>query len=130
MNIILTLMMGLLASLLGGCSSDSKFETVDVETFHKAITTEEVQLLDVRTPLEFAEVHIEGAVNVDIYDSEFVQNVEKSMDKGKKLYIYCRSGARSQQAASILAREGYDLVNLDGGIIAWNASGKPLVSEQ
>lgn len=77
-------------------------------------------LLDVRTPEEFDESHIPGAVNIDIYKGQgFVYELEE-LDKSKTYYVYCRSGARSAKACEIMNELGFDnTFNLLGGIMAW-----------
>jgi len=52
---------------------------------------------------------------------------ERIMNKKEKVYVYCRSGKRSMTAARRLAGAGYKVVNLEGGIMAWNSAGKPVV---
>ena len=77
-------------------------------------------LLDVRTPEEFREGHIPGAVNVSLQTMEQVPSVVK--DKDTPLYVYCRSGVRSRQAVGILQHMGYTHVKDLGGIIAWTGA--------
>lgn len=70
-------------------------------------------ILDVRTPEEFAEGRVPGAVNVPLDSLERV-----NLDKSKKYYVYCRSGARSSAACDYLKKKGYDCLNA-GGIISY-----------
>ena len=75
-------------------------------------------ILDVRTAEEFAEGHIPGAINIaneDILETEPVE----LPDKEQVIYIYCRSGNRSKQAAEKLALMGYTNIIEFGGIIDW-----------
>jgi len=84
--------------------------------------TDEIQLIDVRTPKEFAEGHLSNAVNINFYDSNFMEEMSK-LDKNKDLYIYCRSGGRSGKAAKKLKSQGFlKVYDLDGGILNWNQS--------
>ncbi len=80
-------------------------------------------LLDVRTPAEFAEGHIPGAVNIPV-DSLHSRLSEVPSDL--PVVVYCRSGNRSATAAQILDRAGYDSVYDLGGILAWTAQGLPV----
>lgn len=83
-------------------------------------------LLDVRTPEEYAEAHIEGAQLININDPRFVEEIAK-LDKDKTYYINCRSGARSGRACQYMASQGFgDTINLAGGIIAWRENGLPV----
>lgn len=71
-------------------------------------------LLDVRTEAEYREGHIPGSQNVPLQQLEDFSSVEDT-----PLYVYCRSGARSRQAATILRSMGYTNVNNIGGIAAY-----------
>lgn len=127
MKRIYLIVMGLLATLLGACAGNQNIESVNAEAFKKEISADDVQLIDVRTPTEFTNGHIEGAINLDIKRSDFVDEANKTLDKTRKVYLYCRSGARSMQAANKLAKEGYQIVNLKGGIMEWEGEGLPVV---
>ncbi|MBQ7777464.1 MAG: rhodanese-like domain-containing protein [Oscillibacter sp.] len=74
-------------------------------------------LLDVRTPEEYGEGRIPGAVNVSLQTIEKTADVVK--DKDTPLFVYCRSGVRSRQAVSALQHMGYTHVKNLGGIAAW-----------
>lgn len=87
-----------------------------------------VTVLDVRTPAEFAEGHIEGATNVDFESASFASEVAK-LDPSKPYLVYCRSGNRSGQAVAQMAGLGFaNLWDLNGGIINWTADGRELVT--
>lgn len=78
-------------------------------------------LLDVRTEDEFNNGYIEGALNFDVNNASFKDNV-KHIDKSKHIYIYCRSGKRSQKAAKILTQLGFKTIyDLNGGYISYLA---------
>jgi len=86
-------------------------------------------LLDARTPQEVREGHIEGAINLNFYDSDFREQLE-SLDESKPVYVYCRSGGRSGRAAKMLRAAGFPKVyDLEGGILAWKEADMPLVEE-
>ncbi|MCW4468896.1 rhodanese-like domain-containing protein [Flavobacterium sp. MFBS3-15] len=94
----------------------------------KKITAEElgtalkdtVQLIDVRTPAEFKQGHIEGAMNIDVNSADFEKNIQW-LDKDKPVYIYCRSGQRSYTAAKRMEKAGFKvLYDVKGGILSWN----------
>lgn len=79
-----------------------------------------IQLIDVRTPKEYTKGHLKNAVNINYYDSNFIDEMAK-LDKNKDLYIYCHSGNRSGKAAKKLGKMGFTKVyDLEGGIINWN----------
>jgi len=105
-------------------------QTVDVETFEKHLyATKAEQLIDVRTPQEFAKYHIQSAQNIDFRNPNFKKEIEK-LDKTKPVLIYCLSGARSKSALSAFREAGFTTVyDLSGGINAWSKLGKPLVED-
>ena len=79
---------------------------------------QEYMILDVRTPEEFAEGHIEGAILIPDY--EIGEKAESILtDKDQLILVYCRSGRRSKNAASELATLGYTNIKEFGGIIDW-----------
>jgi len=78
-------------------------------------------ILDVRTEDECNEGMIPGAINIDIYKGQEFINLIEELDKSKNYYVYCRSGARSGQACSIMNQLGFENThNLLGGIMEWN----------
>ncbi|MEI6555232.1 MAG: thioredoxin domain-containing protein [Paludibacter sp.] len=83
------------------------------------------QLIDVRTPGEFAQGHITNAKNVDINSSDFQQRVVK-LDKNKPVLLYCLSGGRSSNAMNVLSSMGFkEIYNLSGGMMRWRAANMP-----
>ena len=111
-----------------GCNRNDDIASVSASEFKKELKTDTVQLLDVRTPEEFAEGHIAGAINIDVQSDDFQQLAEKELSKDSPIYVYCRSGRRSLTAARILDRLGYNVVNLNGGIIKWKEEGLPITT--
>lgn len=118
---------GYMATLLGACAENDRIESVDAKTFEIAITQGEVQLVDVRTPAEYAEGHIDAAININMQDADFVTKANELLNKEEVVYVYCRSGGRSMKAALMLSKEGYRLVNLKGGMMEWNKEGKKVI---
>ena len=114
--------------LFGSCQASQKIETVDSATFKERISgASEVQLLDVRTAEEFAEGHLESAINIDVQGPSFTKKVSEQLDKSQPIYLYCRSGKRSMMAAKGLEKEGYSIVNLKDGILGWLDAGYPVL---
>lgn len=116
----------MLAALFS-CQSKGDFKSLNVEEFSTYIAQPNVQLVDVRTPSEYAEGHLSNATNVDVMNSNFEKDAEKSLSKEKPVAVYCRSGKRSKKAASILAGKGYKVIELDKGFISWQQAGKPII---
>lgn len=114
--------------LLAGCSTSSNAVDLSVSEFSSKVAEAGVITLDVRTPSEFNEGHIEGALLVDFQSGNF-ENEIALLDKSKTYAIYCRSGNRSGQAVKVMSDAGFtDLYNLDGGVIDWASAGLPLVN--
>ncbi len=85
-----------------------------------------VDLVDVRTPVEFREARVEYARNVPL--DQLDPAAEAAAADGKTLYVICRTGNRARQAGEKLLAAGCDsVVNVEGGTRAWEESGLPLV---
>jgi rhodanese-related sulfurtransferase len=110
-----------LLALLGMTTAcgQKNYEDVDVAGFAELIADSTVIVLDVRTADEFRDGHIEGAVNIDVKESDFLEKAKAMLPSGKTIAVYCRSGRRSANACNQLSAEGYKTFNLKGGIIAW-----------
>ena len=115
--------------LLAGCSSSASGVTnMNVSEFSQKITETGVVTLDVRTPGEFAEGHIEGAQLIDFQSGNF-ENEISSLDKNATYAVYCRSGNRSGQAVKVMHDAGFhNVYNLNGGVIDWANAGLPMVN--
>ncbi len=79
----------------------------------------QAELIDVRTELEYAQERIPGARLLDISGPGFFDYIQK-LPKDRHYYVYCRSGARSAQAAFFMSQLGLTVFNLFGGILAWS----------
>jgi thioredoxin len=99
-------------------------KTIEAKAFAEKIKeTPNSQILDVRTPEEFASDHIDNAKNVNWLGNTFVTDAEK-LDKSKPVFVYCKSGGRSQKASEKLSELGFTTIyQLDGGILKWDAAG-------
>ena len=126
MKKFLTLLLAVLG-LNTACSQN--YENYDVKEFAELITDSNVVILDVRKADEFAEGHITGAILIDQFQSDFLEQAQAKLPKDKTIAIYCRSGRRSANAAGKLADVGYKCVNLKGGIIAWKEANMPVMKE-
>lgn len=119
------LSLGLL--LFMSCRSSAQVKKVPAATFKTAIESQEQpQLLDVRTPEEFAKGHLNQAQNINWNDDDFNSRVGK-LDKTKPVYVYCQGGGRSASAAARLAELGFkDITDMEGGVMAWRVADLPL----
>ena len=125
MNKIYLLAMALIMASTGCTKSGG--QTIPVQEFENLLKTQTAQvLLDVRTPEEYAMSHIPGSNNLNVNAVDFEMQV-KTIDKNTEVFVYCKSGSRSADAATILEKLGFTKVyNLDGGILAWQGSDKPV----
>ena len=105
------------------------YEDVDVKEFAELIADSCVVVLDVRTAEEFAEGHIERAVNIDIKEDGFLMEAKSALSTDRMIAVYCRSGRRSADACDKLSAEGFKVVNLKGGILAWIDEKMPVSKE-
>jgi len=120
-------------ALTSGCVLD-EIATIEDITPQEAFTliqnnqnNPDFVIIDVRTPGEFTEEHIENATNIDFY-SEAFRDMLNNLDKNKTYLIYCQVGGRSGSALGIMAELNFkEVYNILGGIIAWAAEGLPIV---
>ncbi|MFF8380375.1 rhodanese-like domain-containing protein [Streptomyces sp. NPDC015661] len=87
-------------------------------------------VLDVREDDEWAAGHVEGALHVPM--SNFVARfgeVTEAVAEHGRAYVMCRVGGRSAQVTQYLVQQGFDAVNVDGGMQAWDGAGRPMVAE-
>lgn len=89
------------------------YESISMSDFVEKVA-EEVQIIDVRTPTEFQMGHIKGATN---YPLDKIQDFRKKSEG--PLYVICQSGMRSAQACHILSKNGYQVINVKGGMGRW-----------
>ena len=103
------------------CQEYKKFELLKYSDFKNKIESSDVILIDVRTPMEFSQGHIQGSVNVDFKEEKDFQNYFKNFDKSETIFLYCRSGNRSRKSAEKLIDLGFNKIyDLEGGFIEWN----------
>lgn len=104
--------------LLAGAATlffTSQTEASFMESYNKETNA---IMIDIRTPEEFATGHIQGAINIDFYDPQFVTLIQTAAG-GKDVYLYCRSGSRSAQAETLLTQQGMQVTTMEGGLMAY-----------
>lgn len=110
------------------CVQTADCTTLPPADFAELADADGVVLLDVRTPTEFAEGHLAGAVNVDVSAPDFATRVAE-LDPAATYAVYCRSGNRSQTALELMAQAGIGAAaDLAGGIGAWADAGLPITT--
>lgn len=134
----------LVGGFTAGCASDASEQVssaavavtpspgvvalADPAAFAATIEEPGVTIVDVRTPAEFAQGHIEGAVNIDLENAaSFIDGVS-ALSPDETYAVYCRSGNRSAEATNYMTGQGFNsVVELRDGIIAWQDAGLPVV---
>lgn len=109
-----------------GCNSKPPLNEQEKSAIHVVKPTEFKEksinqvIIDIRTPQEFNQGHIEGAININFFDNSFIEQIGK-YDKSKPIFLYCRSGNRTSSAAAKVAKLGYgEIYDLQGGIMSWS----------
>lgn len=129
---IKVLLIAFLAIAQLGCKkqplSTQQANTIEVLTPEQFKDKSEGQtIIDIRTPQEYAQGHIEEAVNINYFDNQFLDKVSK-FDKSKPVFIYCRSGNRTSSASRKLAKAGFEKVyDLQNGILNWTRNKQKIV---
>lgn len=102
-------------------------QSILVDNFEQKLTnTPDVQLVDVRTPAEFAQEHLANATNINVSASDFTEQINK-LDKNKPVLVYCLSGARSNRAARQMQQSGFKIIyDMQGGLMKWRTAGKAM----
>ena len=123
-RLLVLLVLTLVGALtLSSCSSSS----VQAVSPHDS-QQQGVVIVDVRTPGEYAQGHVDGAINIDVEGGAFDQQIAK-LDKNATYVVYCHSGRRSGLATDAMAKAGFtNVVNLQGGIADLQSAGASIVS--
>ena len=102
---------------------------VDAVEFKDLIDHKEGQILDVRTPEEWATGIIEGAIMINYYDRDFKQQLTR-LAKDKPVFVYCKAGVRGGNALKKMVKIGFvEVYNLEGGITAWQKANYPITKQ-
>jgi rhodanese-related sulfurtransferase len=108
---------------------DTNFDNTEVklitaDEMQLILDLEDVQLVDLRTPAEFDEIHIVNAQNINFSSPTFEADISK-LDKAKPVILYCKGGTRSAKCAQKLKSAGFEKIyDLEGGISKWKHSDK------
>lgn len=137
---IMFLLVGLSFIVLG-CSKESKVQKVkkakdsivikDLNALEASSLIkskkESIQIIDIRTPMEFSRGHVKGAKNINFSDKELFVAELKKLDPSKQYLIYCRSGNRSSRSLEVFKQLNFrQIFHLKNGLISWEAAGLPL----
>jgi rhodanese-related sulfurtransferase len=110
-------------------SYQAAYRTMSVSETHRLLadSSSSTVVLDVRTPEEFTSVtgRLRNALLLPVQELES-RIAELEPYKNRTLLVYCRSGSRSARACKILTEQGFTVINMEGGILEWNAQGLPV----
>lgn len=123
------LIASIIAAVGTGCATGGACEPLLMSPaeFQNAIHSDTTAIvLDVRKPDEFSAGHIGGAVNIDYLDSDKFEKAINELSHDKTYYVYCRSGRRSAEATKQMSKLSLCSVDLEGGILNWEAQGFPV----
>lgn len=118
--------LALIALLPYACAPHQNGGSLAVAAFAKAMERPGAQVVDVRTPAEYAQGHLSGALALDWSGGELEQGMQ-GLDPARPVLLYCASGNRSAAAREFLIDQGFtDVHDLEGGIGAWSRAGRPM----
>ncbi len=129
MRLLLTsLVVTLMVMTLSCQSQHNAVKQLEAEAFEQKLKqTNAYNLIDIRTPDEYRQGHLEHAVTIDYYSSDFKNQLSK-LDKSKPLFYYCASGGRSGKTIPILQELGFkEVYELKVGFNGWRSANKPFV---
>lgn len=119
-----------LSIYITSCAQNNATNVVISPTkFQQEINNKKVQLIDVRTSEEFKEGKIENAVNIDYKSTDFEKDI-LHLDKDQTVYIYCFGGGRSAEAAKVFVNQGFNVVELEGGLLNWRKNDLPVADDK
>lgn len=104
----------------------NKRTDINVSAFQEIHAAGNITLLDVRTPEEYKQGHIPGAINLPVDQVHTEHPMIASFDKAEPLYFVCAVGGRSAKAADRMASAGFRTVSVDGGTNGWVEQGLPV----
>jgi len=114
---------------VGGVQTEEipKVKDLTPDQAQALISKNQVVIIDVRTPQEYSQGHLENAVNFDFSSANFESKIS-GLDKSKSYLLYCQSGRRSKAASEVVKSLGFgEVYNLLGGIAQWQAINLPVV---
>jgi thioredoxin 1 len=114
------------ASVISSLSAFAQTKIANTEALEK-INKEHIQLVDVRTDEEYSKKHLKNSIHINWNDKENFDALASKLDKKKPVYVYCLSGGRSNKAAQYLTEKGFEVFDIEGGIMKWETANLPLV---
>lgn len=116
---------------LSACGTTDGIKVLQPKAFQTATEADaSATILDVRKPDEFAEGHLDKAINLNWKDSVAFEQGLAALDKTRTYYLYCRGGVRSHHAALRMREEGFTVLELKGGYLRWTKKRMPTRREE
>lgn len=106
------------------CAEVQEVNTITTLELKELLSTDNIQLIDVRTQREVKQGSIETALFIDFFDKDFLIKVNRKVSKKRPVYLYCRSGNRSGKATKMLLENGFEVYNVLGGYTNWKKENK------
>lgn len=114
-------------AIMISCQAQNKENSLQVNEFEKAISNNNVQVLDVRTAAEYTSGHLKKSLQTDWYNRQQFKERTSALDKSKPVYVYCLTGERSKAAIKWMNQNGFaNVQDLNGGLVAWKKMNKPV----
>lgn len=115
--------------LVVSCMFGQSNNDIDIEQFQKKIATENYILVDVRTSEEYADGHLEGALNINYFSATFSEDIAK-LGLETPVLVYCQSGNRSRKSMKIMYDMGFkEVKNFIGGYKGWMSENNSLIKD-
>lgn len=121
-------LMTMIQASLCACGKNSSLPVPYTEFEKEIQLAHPLTIIDIRTPEEYAAGYIPGAVNINFFDKDFVDQVKAKVPKGEEIAIYCKSGRRTAEAHKVLNNIGDSIIELKGGILEWEKAKLPVTT--
>ena len=109
----------LISFIFINCDKRQEIQRITTLELKALLAKDTIQLLDVRTAEEIKAGFIEKALIADYLSADFYTKAKSQLDTNKPVYLYCRSGNRSEKSTRILQENGFKVVNVVGGYNQW-----------
>jgi rhodanese-related sulfurtransferase len=130
MKALTLFIIGLSIALTSCAQKQEGYQNISSDSLNEMLKDEHAILLDVRTPQEYNEGHIAGAVNIDYLNPHFSEGLD-TLNKDLVYEVYCKSGGRSSLTSEIMVKKGFkNVYNLENGITEWQQKKLPVVKEK
>ena len=123
MKLLPTLIVAMFCLFSGHAALAQSGKNIMVTEFAQKAKSSNVTIIDVRTPNEYKEGHIDKAINIDFYDQAKFEEKISAIPKDDVILVYCLSGARSAKSVALIEKSGFpEVYNLIGGYTSWKKS--------